>query len=186
MVSFTPRPLYPREKSPRYPLNTRLGGSQSRCWRRGEQNIFYPTGTRNSDPYVVQPVASRYTDYTIVINNWHVVYLYKVLCRRKRNTIENTTHGTTIRFLKFSTLYKRSPYSDWLGVRVPVGSRMFCSPRRPDQIWDLPSLLSNGLPLPPSPGLKRPGREADYVPSASAEVKKIWIYTSTPPYAFMA
>jgi hypothetical protein len=31
-----------------------------------------------------------------------------------------------------------------VGVRVPVGSRIFSSPRRPDQFWDPPSLLSNG------------------------------------------
>jgi hypothetical protein len=37
-----------------------------------------------------------------------------------------------------------------------------------------------------SPDVKRPGREADDSPPTSAEVKKIWIYTSTPPYAFMA
>jgi hypothetical protein len=36
-----------------------------------------------------------------------------------------------------------------------------------------------------SPGLKRPGREADNSPPTNAEVKKMWIYTSTPPYAFM-
>jgi hypothetical protein len=36
------------------------------------------------------------------------------------------------------------------------------------------------------PGVKRPGREADHSPPTSAEVKKMWIYTSTPPYAFMA
>jgi hypothetical protein len=36
------------------------------------------------------------------------------------------------------------------------------------------------------PGLKRPGREADHSPPASAEVKKTWIYTSAPPYVFMA
>jgi hypothetical protein len=35
------------------------------------------------------------------------------------------------------------------------------------------------------PGVKRPGREADHSPT-TAEVKKMWIYTSTPPYAFMA
>jgi hypothetical protein len=29
-------------------------------------------------------------------------------------------------------------------VRVPVGSRIFSSPRRPDRLWDTPSLLSNG------------------------------------------
>jgi hypothetical protein len=37
-----------------------------------------------------------------------------------------------------------------------------------------------------SPGLKRPGREADHSPPASAEVKKTWIYTSTLPYAILA
>jgi hypothetical protein len=30
-------------------------------------------------------------------------------------------------------------------------------------------------------GVKRPGREADYSPPTNGEVKKIWIYTSTPP-----
>jgi hypothetical protein len=34
-------------------------------------------------------------------------------------------------------------------------------------------------------GVKRPGREADHSPPTSAEVKKMWIFTSTPPYAFM-
>jgi hypothetical protein len=29
------------------------------------------------------------------------------------------------------------------------------------------------------PGLKRPGREVDHSPPTSAEVKKMWIYTST-------
>jgi hypothetical protein len=37
-----------------------------------------------------------------------------------------------------------------------------------------------------SPGVKRRGREADRSHSTSAEVKKKWIYTSNPPYAFMA
>jgi hypothetical protein len=35
-------------------------------------------------------------------------------------------------------------------------------------------------------GVKRQGREADHSPPSSIEVKKMWIYTSTPPYAFMA
>jgi hypothetical protein len=35
-------------------------------------------------------------------------------------------------------------------------------------------------------GGKAAGREADYSPLTSAEVKKAWLYTSTPPYAFMA
>jgi hypothetical protein len=35
-------------------------------------------------------------------------------------------------------------------------------------------------------GVKRPGREADHSPPTNAEVKKMWIYTSTPPHGFMA
>jgi hypothetical protein len=31
------------------------------------------------------------------------------------------------------------------------------------------------------PGVKRPRREADHSPLTIDEVKKIWIYTSTPP-----
>jgi hypothetical protein len=30
------------------------------------------------------------------------------------------------------------------------------------------------------PGVQRPGREADHSPPTSAEVKKTWVYTSTP------
>jgi hypothetical protein len=36
-----------------------------------------------------------------------------------------------------------------------------------------------------SPAVKGPGREADQSAATSAEVKKMWIYTSTPPYAFI-
>jgi hypothetical protein len=35
-------------------------------------------------------------------------------------------------------------------------------------------------------GVKRPGHESDHTLPSSAEVKRMWIYTSTPPYAFMA
>jgi hypothetical protein len=75
---------------------------------------------------------------------------------------------------------------DWeVGVQVPVGSRFFTSPCCPDRLCGPPNLLYNGY------GgsflrVKRPGREADHSPPTSAEVKKMWIYTSTCPYAFMA
>jgi hypothetical protein len=54
-----------------------------------------------------------------------------------------------------------------VGVRVPVGSRIFYSPRRPDRFWGPPSLLSNeylGL-------FPRQGPEADHSPPTSAKVK---------------
>jgi hypothetical protein len=37
-----------------------------------------------------------------------------------------------------------------------------------------------------SPWVERPGREADHSPPTSAEVNEMWIYTSTPLYAFMS
>jgi hypothetical protein len=72
----------------------------------------------------------------------------------------------------------------WAGV--PVGSRIFSSPCRSDRLWGSPNLLSNGYRGALSPAVKRSGREADHAPPASAIVKKMWIYTSTSPYAFMA
>jgi hypothetical protein len=36
------------------------------------------------------------------------------------------------------------------------------------------------------PGVKRQGPEDDHSPPTSAEVKKMWLYISTPQYAFMA
>jgi hypothetical protein len=45
VVSFTPRPLYPQGKNPRYPLDKRLGGPQSRSGRGGsEKNSQLPPG----------------------------------------------------------------------------------------------------------------------------------------------
>jgi hypothetical protein len=43
-----------------------------------------------------------------------------------------------------------------VGVRVPVGSRIFSSPRRPDRFWGPPSLLSIGY-RGSFAGVKRPG-----------------------------
>jgi hypothetical protein len=63
-----------------------------------------------------------------------------------------------------------------VGVRVPVGSRIVSS---------RPALGSNQSPIQwvpgaLSPGVKRPGCEVDHSPQTSAEVRKTWIYTSTP------
>jgi hypothetical protein len=48
-----------RRKSPRYPLDRRLGGPQSRSGRHG------PYRDSNSDLSIVQPVGSRYKDCDI-------------------------------------------------------------------------------------------------------------------------
>jgi hypothetical protein len=67
-----------------------------------------------------------------------------------------------------------------VGVQIPVGSRIFSSPCRLDR------LLSNGCRGLFPQEAEQPGRETDHSPPVSAEVKKMWMYTPTPPYAFMA
>jgi hypothetical protein len=55
----------PPGKSPRYPCYRRLGGPQSRSGRYGEVKIFTLPGLELPSPLLVQPVASRYTDWAI-------------------------------------------------------------------------------------------------------------------------
>jgi hypothetical protein len=54
----------------------------------------------------------------------------------------------------------------------------------PNRLCGPPSIVSNDYRWVLCPGVNRQGLEADH--SYNAEVKKTWIYTSTPPYAFMA
>jgi hypothetical protein len=76
--------------------------------------------------------------------------------------------------------------NDWgVGVWVPVESRIFSSPRRPDGFWVPPSLLSKRY-RGSFPGDKQQRRKADHSPPANLQVKKTWIYTPTSPLAFMA
>jgi hypothetical protein len=64
MVRFMSRQLYPREQAPGTDCTGAwsLGGHQSRSGRYGVVTILDPTKHLNSDPSVVQRVASRYTD----------------------------------------------------------------------------------------------------------------------------
>jgi hypothetical protein len=66
-------------------------------------------------------------------------------------------------------------------VRVSVGSRNISYLKS-----STPALGSTQSPVQWVPGLQRSEREVDHSPPTSAEVKKMWFYTSTPTYAFMA
>jgi hypothetical protein len=59
VVSFTPQLLYPQEKSPRYPLDRRLGGAQSQVERGSEEKSSHPLP--GLEPPIIQPVAQSYT-----------------------------------------------------------------------------------------------------------------------------
>jgi hypothetical protein len=71
-----------------------------------------------------------------------------------------------------------------IGNRVPAGSRIFSTSSRPALGFTQP--IIQRVPGALSPRVKRTGREDDHSPPASTEVKKMWINTSTAPYAFMA
>jgi hypothetical protein len=58
VVSFTHRPLYPQGKSPRYSLDRRLDGHQSRFARGGEGKNFQPLP--GLEPPIIQPLAQGY------------------------------------------------------------------------------------------------------------------------------
>jgi hypothetical protein len=72
-----------------------------------------------------------------------------------------------------------------VGVSSPGGIKNFR--------FSMPSIPSLGSTQSPiqwisvasSPGIKRPGREAGRSPPTRAEVKKTFIYTSTPPYLYI-
>jgi hypothetical protein len=68
-----------------------------------------------------------------------------------------------------------------VGVQVPVGSRIFPTSSRPAKESTKPPI--QWVPRALSSEVKRQGRENDHSSPASAEFKKIWIYTSTLPYA---
>jgi hypothetical protein len=75
VVSFTPQPLYPRGKSPWYPLDRRLGGPQSRSGRGGEEKNSHSRRESNPRTPIVQPVAQRYTDWAEVKNAWSCTFI---------------------------------------------------------------------------------------------------------------
>jgi hypothetical protein len=76
----------PPGKSPQYPLYRTLGGPQSQSGRCEEEKILEPTGTRTLDPSVVQPVASRYTNYAILAPVSTYIYI-KIILNRSSSTI---------------------------------------------------------------------------------------------------
>jgi hypothetical protein len=66
VVSFTPRPLYPREKAP-VPIGWEAAWAPKQVWKTWRRENSWHYRDSNSDLSVVQPVASRYTHYAIMV-----------------------------------------------------------------------------------------------------------------------
>jgi hypothetical protein len=70
-------------------------------------------------------------------------------------------------------------------VRFPAGAGNFFHQRVQNGSGAHPASYPMGT-MGSFPEGKAPGREADHSLPSSVEVKNAWIYTSTPPYVFMA
>jgi hypothetical protein len=68
--------------------------------------------------------------------------------------------------LQISICVPKMAVASYLGLKNWLGST------HPPMQWVLGAI---------SPGVKRPGREANHSPPTSAEVKNTWFYISTPP-----
>jgi hypothetical protein len=67
-------------------MDKRLGGPQSRSGQHGEVKILAPHRDSNSDPLVVQPVASRYPGNSL---NSHIYakFLNRRVFRKLKNCL---------------------------------------------------------------------------------------------------
>jgi hypothetical protein len=93
VASFPPRPLYSRGKSPRYHLDRRLDGPQSRSERCGVEKHHLP---RNRTP-AVQAVARHYIGSP---SDAHYIHYFSLITRRDRPALY------TILYLRFCILNK--------------------------------------------------------------------------------
>jgi hypothetical protein len=68
VVIFRPRPPYSQGKSPRYPLDRRMGGPHNRYGRSVKRKIPSLRRESNPDYPIVQPTTSRYTDWATAVH----------------------------------------------------------------------------------------------------------------------
>jgi hypothetical protein len=115
----------PQGKSPRYPLDRSWVATEPvyTTWRR---NNCWPYRESNSDPSVVQPVASLF----LRCRNCVFKYLDEFNASKRRDNVVGIATGYGLD-------------DRGVGVRVSVGTR-FLPPQCLDQLWGPPSFLSNG------------------------------------------
>jgi hypothetical protein len=68
----------PGERAPWYPLDRRLGGTQSRSGHGGEEKIPSPHRESNPRTPIVQPVAQRYTDWAYCLYDCDHEFMYEI------------------------------------------------------------------------------------------------------------
>jgi hypothetical protein len=132
------------------------------------------------------------------------IYLFQIYqeftqqcCHSPQNLCSILVHA--MRYVSLWNIFRkatnvtRSRDSNWLSAGRPRGQSS--SPGGGKNLHfstsSRPALGSTQPPIQRVPGalslgVKWPGPEADHSSPTSAKIKKMWIYTSTPPYALMA
>jgi hypothetical protein len=144
-------------------------------------------------------VLQTYILHSRIGTNFKIIpYLYRRYWKYQLRDSINTTYNKNQVFISEKCLLKinmtitsrdsvvdiATAYRlDDQGVWVPSPSRvknfLFSTLSRPVLGSTQPPI--QWVPGALSPGVKWQGREADHSPPTSAEVKKMWIYISTPP-----
>jgi hypothetical protein len=86
MVNFTPWLLYPQGKSPWYPLDRRLCGTQSWSGCGGEEKNFQ--SLPGLKPLIIQPIAHCYTTellWLLVVHN-EIIKIFRYMSYKKLST----------------------------------------------------------------------------------------------------
>jgi hypothetical protein len=163
-----------------------------------------PSGQSRGSFTVCFPLFTKIKQVSTVI--LHLVFFLRmteILFNHFMHVVGCVLKQATPYYSYFSKLYhvhyiiyelgELSRYSDWLRAGQPGGGSL--SPGRVKK-FSLLHIVQTGSRFHPTsykmdtggsfPGVKRQGREVDHSPPTSAEVKKMWNYTSTPLCVFMA
>jgi hypothetical protein len=140
-----------------------------------------------------------------IMKNFILSYLHHILLRNHDSSVGIATlyrlDGRGLPFRAKWLFFFSSPQSRDSSVGIATGYGLDGRGDRsssPDRVKNFlfstssrPALGPTPPPIQWVPGalsreVKRQGREADHSPPTSTEVKKLWTYTSTLPYAFRA
>jgi hypothetical protein len=164
---------------------THLDSEHRAAFRISPRDVLFgmsPHHTNNNNNYNTEVTTGRRSQYVkLNISKLCNVSLYRLLTSsyHSASIINNLVSSSDLfkinfPFIRFSFAQSPGRVKNFL---FSTSSTLALGPTQPSIQW---------VPGAHSPGVKRPGYEADHSPPSSAEVKKTWIYTSTSPYAFTA
>jgi hypothetical protein len=129
MVSFMPRPLYPRRKSPRYPLDRRVGGPRAvldDVEKRKFSNLrrleLPPLGrpARSQSLYRLRYPGPYYYITKRIIIQEHRLFITNLLCSRSHN---NTKNKDACQHLHYEDSRKQIERIDYIGFPIKRAHR---------------------------------------------------------------